>query len=151
MATNNARQERSTGLQALEGSSEPAILPEEWLDSAIHPGIDDDEEEFLPVLCQLERELADADILAGRNPGRPEDTRIRVLYVSRDGHRRVEESFQAKVIETGDGTEVEPRRLLAAIGVDGDVTEPSRAPVDPKVRAALATLHGVTIPPGESE
>lgn len=151
MATNHGRQERSTGLQALEGASEPAILPAEWLADAIHPGIGEDEEEFLPVLCQLERELADVDILAGRNAGRPEDTRIRVLYVSKDGRLRVEESFQARVVETGSGTEVEPRRLLAAIGVDGDVTEPSRAPVDPKVRAGLATLHGVTIPPGGSE
>ena len=145
MTMNYATQERSTGLSALEGESEAAILPEKWLADAIHPGIADGEEEFLPVLYRLERELADARVLAGHQQGRPEDLRIRVLYVSRDGRRRVDDSFQARVRETGDGVLVEPRRLLAAIGVDGETTVPREAPVSDSTVQALRELHDCTV------
>lgn len=151
MQTERTTSNESTGLQALEGQTDPAIIPRGWFEDARRPPIDDGEEEFLPVLYRIERELADGDVLAGRDPGRPESIRVHVLYVSRDGRRRVDDDFQARVVETGDGTVVEPRGFLGRIGVDGDVTEPREEPVSPRIRAALATLHGCTLEPGAGE
>lgn len=131
-----------------DGTDAADIIPEDWLDAAMHVPVDDTEEAFLPVLWTVEAELASADVLAGDKPGRGEVWQIAVMFVSRDGRRRVDETFPARVVDAGDrGTLITPQRLYDRVAVDGDVTAGVRRRVTPRIAEALAALHDITVTP----
>lgn len=131
-----------------DGTDAADTIPQDWLDAALTPPVGNDEEAFLPVLWTAEAELASAEVLAGDKPGRGEVWQIAVMYVSRDGRRRVDETFPARVVDAGDrGTLITPQRLYDRVAVDGDVTAGVRRRVTPRIAEALAALHDIDVTP----
>ncbi|WP_089650135.1 hypothetical protein [Halobacterium hubeiense] len=130
---------------SLNGETSPQQIPAEWLQDAPRASIDDGETEYYAVLATIERTLANADVLAGHRDGRGEEWTVHVLYVRRDGARRVSRTYDASVIETADGLRVTPKGLQASIAVDGDHVTPHSAPVTDEITEALRELHEIEV------
>jgi len=134
------------GIEALHKETDPRPVPEAWLDDAPHANVDADETRYYAVLHTIEKSVADDhDVLAGHKQGRAEDWTVHVLFVRADGKRRVEQPYDARVIETADGLDVTPRDFRASIAVDGrDITPVSR-PRTTDIERALSELHNIEV------
>jgi len=125
--------------------TDPRIIPSAWLTTGHDEPVQDGETRYYPVLYTVERQLAsDPDVLAGRKQGRAEEWTVHVLYVRRDGQRRVSRDYDARVTETGThGVEVTPQRFASSISVDGHQDTPHSAPRTDRIETALVTRHSI--------
>ncbi|WP_338417018.1 hypothetical protein [Halobacterium salinarum] len=132
------------GIEALHHETDPRPIPQAWLDDAPRADVNAAETEYHAVLYTVERSVAgDTDILAGHKQGRAEQWTIHVLFVRGDGQRRVEQAFDACVVETADGLQITPRGLRASIAVDGRDITPVARPRTTDIERALSELHDI--------
>ncbi|QRY26393.1 hypothetical protein [Halobacterium sp. BOL4-2] len=134
------------GIEALHNETDPRPIPQAWLDNAPRADVNAAETEYHAVLHTIERSVAgDTDVLAGHKQGRAEQWTIHVLFVRGDGQRRVEQAYDARVVETADGLQITPRGLRASIAVDGRDITPVARPRTTDIERALRDLHDIDV------
>lgn len=142
MSTNTPTQENGTD-SPLTGETTHRQIPAEWIADAPDAELSEGETRYYATLYTVERELAEADVLAGRTDGRAEQWTVHVLYTRADGQRRVSRHLDASVVETSEGLDVTPKDFQASISVDGDHVTPHSAPCSEEIQAALRELHDI--------
>ena len=145
-----------------EGTDSTTIQPQEsdadnvplaWVQGGIHEDVTDGETRYYAVQQTIEQETL-GDQMRPDVEGPGEQVTIHVLYVRGDASRGVEREYDARVVDEGDQTVVDPKLLHnpgfsagwpASIAVDGLQDVPRSIERSEEIVRALAVLHDITV------
>ena len=124
-----------------------------WIRDGVHEDLSEGETRYYATLQTITHETLGEQMRPDvEGPG--EQVTITVLYVRADGHRGVEREYDARVVDEGDQTIVDPKLLHnpgfsegwpASIAVDGDRVVPRSIHRTPEIERALAALHDIEV------